>query len=333
MGLGNGNPKSGDKGSNHNYEHRNLLAIGQIVAGLVPLGAAATEATLQLVLSAIQNGSEFEARLVEDALNVTWLEVRTWNTVLGTWNPPLYYPPGSNTPGTPTLPVVYINNSSVLSTIASNTTGINLEVTQLLIKGVLDAIVLDTANLDVALSTVSTEATQLLVDANLTLLNTKLNTLGQKASAASAPVVLSTEQEAIIAGITTAITTLGAGALATEATLLLTNGLLTTIDTVLDTIKVDTGDIVTATEGIETLLTGVSKTPSVVTAVADASTTGGVKGLSMWVRGTGGSIGGAPMPDGAKLSWSASDNDDTIGAIAFIVPTGGAGEIIITYLT
>lgn len=155
-GLGNGNAKSGNKGSNHNFEHRNLLSLGAISAFVA---AGATEATLQLVLAAIQSGSEFEARLVEDAANVTWLEVRTWNTSTGTWNPVVYYPPNSNTPGSPTLPVTYINNSSVLATIASNTTGISLEATQLLVKGVLDAIALDTANLDVALSTVATQTT------------------------------------------------------------------------------------------------------------------------------------------------------------------------------
>ena len=122
MGLGNGNAKQGNRGSNHNYEHRSLLSLGAIAAFV---GGGATEATLQLVLTAIQNGSDFEARLVEDSDTpaVTWLEVRIWNDVLKTWELPVYYPAGSNTPGAPVLPVTYINNSSVLATIASNTTG------------------------------------------------------------------------------------------------------------------------------------------------------------------------------------------------------------------
>jgi len=141
---------------------------------------------------------------------------------------------------------------------------------------------------------------------------------------------------------------------ATETTLLVTNGLLTimdavlddiltdttaiaalltTIDAVLDTIKLDTADIVTATEGIETLLTGVSRTPSLVVAVADGSTTAGVKGMSMWVRGTGATIGGGAVPNGARFSWGGDDNNDTVAALAFTVPTGGAQQIIITYLT
>ena len=126
MPVGNGNAKQGDRGSNHSFEHRNLQNLGAIAAFV---GGGATEATLQLVLAAINSGSEFEARLVEDAANVTWLEVRTWNTSSGTWNPVVYYPPNSNTPGSPTLPVTYINNSSVLATIASNTTGLATEAT------------------------------------------------------------------------------------------------------------------------------------------------------------------------------------------------------------
>ena len=129
-------------------------------------GPSATEATLQLVLSAIQNGSEFEAKLVEDAVNVTWLEVRTWNTESGTWNPPLYYPPGSNTPGTPTAPITYINPSALLSTIANNTTDNATETTlqaieawQSSINLLLTLIEGETANLDVALSTRASETT------------------------------------------------------------------------------------------------------------------------------------------------------------------------------
>lgn len=151
----------------------------------------------------------------------------------------------------------------------NNTAGtLSLEATQLLVKGVLDAIKLDTANLDVALSTRATEATQLLnnaallnifaqldvdlstraSEATLASLNAKLNSLGQKASAASAPVVLSTEQEVILNAIKTAVenidSDLGTGGLALETTqqaietlITSTNALLTTIDT--DTSNLD----------------------------------------------------------------------------------------------
>lgn len=73
-------------------------------------------------------------------------------------------------------------------------------------------------------------------------LNSKFNTLGQKLSAASAPVVMSTEQEAIFNAIKTAVEAINidTDGLAQETTLLATNALLTTIDSVLDAIALDT---------------------------------------------------------------------------------------------
>ena len=138
MGLGNRNSNSGNKGSNWRYEYevlRTLTDIAGASGGI--LTGVSTEATLQQVLSAIQAGTEFEARLIQDAINGTWLEVRTWNTDTSTWNPVTYYPAGSNTPGSPEFPITYLNPTSVLAQISSNTTGLNLEVTQLLIKGIL----------------------------------------------------------------------------------------------------------------------------------------------------------------------------------------------------
>jgi hypothetical protein len=143
------------------------------------------------------------------------------------------------------------------------TGGLNLEVTQLLVKAVLDAIKLDTANLDVALSTRATEATlaslltafnaeDFATETTLLALNAKLNSLGQKASAASAPVVLSTEQEVILDAIKTAVenidSDLGTGGLNLEATQLL-------VKAVLDNIKIDTAAMVVDLAAIETLLT------------------------------------------------------------------------------
>lgn len=62
---------------------------------------------------------------------------------------------------------------SQLTTIISNTTGLSLQATQLLVKGVLDTIKLDTAKLDVLLSTRNAEATQLLIKTAIDSINTK----------------------------------------------------------------------------------------------------------------------------------------------------------------
>jgi hypothetical protein len=353
MGVGNqgGGGNSGNKRSNHNFEHRELQILGEQLAALVGL---ATESTLQQVLMAIQDGQDFEAKIVvdDDGNGATYLEVRIWNPDTQSWEAPLYYLPGSNTgvpAGSLTAPIIYINNGAILSQIyiellaqgltlddiETNTDDVSTETTlaalllafnnedfstettlaalllafnnedfatettlsgiktqidllnfistalevtvtssvlptgaatettllatnslltimdavldsiltdtnamvvdlaaiEILITntnallttidGVLDAIKLDTANLDVALSTRATEATQLLVNANLDLLNSKFNTLGQKVSAASHPVVLSTEQEAILEAIKLAVQNLDmdVDGLATEVTL------------------------------------------------------------------------------------------------------------------
>ena len=93
----------------------------------------ATELTSLSILSAVQQQSDYEAKLVVDNLDVTYLEVRIWNSSTGTFNPPTYYLPNSNTPSTPTPPLSYINPNTFLSLIVSNTTDINLEDTQKLV--------------------------------------------------------------------------------------------------------------------------------------------------------------------------------------------------------
>ncbi len=96
----------------------------------------ATETTLKsveglssLILTAIQAGTEYEAALVVDAADVTWLEIRVYNQSTGTFDTPVYYAAGSNTPGTPTAPITYINPNSYLAQIVSNTTGLATETT------------------------------------------------------------------------------------------------------------------------------------------------------------------------------------------------------------
>ena len=92
-----------------------------------------TELTSLSILSAVQQQSDYEAKLVVDNLDVTYLEVRIWNSSTGAFNPPTYYLPNSNTPSTPTPPLSYINPNTFLSLIVSNTTDINLEDTQKLV--------------------------------------------------------------------------------------------------------------------------------------------------------------------------------------------------------
>ena len=101
--------------------------LGTCCAGGSTAGLA-TESTLQQVLMAIQNGQDFEAKLVVDdnGDGDTYLEIRIWNPDTQTWETPLYYTAGSNVgvpAGSLTAPIIYLNPTAVLNTIAGNTAG------------------------------------------------------------------------------------------------------------------------------------------------------------------------------------------------------------------
>lgn len=201
------------------------------VAGGV--GAGATEATLISVLAAINNtNQDIEILLVRqistgDVLQqiTDWQSgtpIVTYKDVDGTVVP---------TPGA----VEYLDPSAVMNLILSAIQAQGLvpqstEATLELVRLLLVAIDGDTSNLDVALSTRASEVT-------LAALSDKLNSLGRKASAASAPVVLSTEQEAI----------------------------LVAIDAVLDAIALDTAGIKTSTDNTATSLANATATDGTAT--------------------------------------------------------------------
>ena len=84
----------------------------------------ATEATLLDVLAAVDNMRDYEVRLVVDASDVTWLEVRYWDAQDGTLGTPVYYLAGSTAPGSPVLPITYINPNTYLAQLVSNTTSV-----------------------------------------------------------------------------------------------------------------------------------------------------------------------------------------------------------------
>ena len=109
-----------------------IAAVTEILTWFPSAGSGsaglATEATLQSVLSAIQDGQDFEAKSVVDATDTTYLEIRLWNSDTQTWETPLYYAPGSNTGvafGTLTAPVTYLNPQTTLSSILSQLTTLN----------------------------------------------------------------------------------------------------------------------------------------------------------------------------------------------------------------
>lgn len=268
--------------------------LGTCCSGSSTAGLA-TESTLNMVLAAIQDGQDFESKLVVDdnGNGDTYLEVRIWNPDTQTWEAPLYYTAGSNTgvpAGSLVAPIIYINNGALLNTIASNTTGLALEST-------------------------------------LSAINAKLNSLGQKTSANSVPVVLSSEQQALIDGIEALLTTIDAdtsnldvalSTRATEATLLATNTLLTTIDTVLDNILLDTTSIDTEVTGLNTPTTGLAVSLTRVTGAGAASVAAGKRRVSFFNAGNNNAtVAGTTLEKGESVTFSADGLRDTLASISY----------------
>jgi CII-binding regulator of phage lambda lysogenization HflD len=206
-----------------------LLRVWKCVAAsaaAIPPGGLATEATLNTLLNNLIASQDVEILLVRDTGNGDQVvqQIREYDEGTGVWN--TRYEDVNGAAYVVVGPLVYIDPSGVLNLILTELQSLNL--------------------VDFA-----TETT-------LAALSAKLNSLGQKASAASMPVVLSTEQEAMIDGLETLLTSIDGKDFSTETTLLATNALLTTIDTVLDAIKVDTGSIAAEDFATETTLAALS---------------------------------------------------------------------------
>jgi hypothetical protein len=117
MGLGNGNPKSGGKGSNFNFEFRNLRLLGQISNALsaalpAPPGGLATETTLVSVLNAIVAADQdIEILLVRDTGNGDQVVQQITNYETGT--PVVTYKDVNGNVYVPVGPLEYLDPSAV----------------------------------------------------------------------------------------------------------------------------------------------------------------------------------------------------------------------------
>jgi hypothetical protein len=122
-----GNLKTyGGKGTNMPWQLKMLLGQECACDNLTDINTNTSnvDSLLNQILAAIQAGADYEASLIVDANDVTWLEVRIYNPDTGTFNPPVYFQAGSNTPGTPVAPITYVNPNSYLATLVTNTTSI-----------------------------------------------------------------------------------------------------------------------------------------------------------------------------------------------------------------
>lgn len=76
-----------------------------------------------------------------------------------------------------------------------------------------------------------------------------------------------------------------------------------------------------------------ARVPSAVSAVANGSTTAGVRSVTLWFRGDNGSVGGVTIPNNGIITYKADAQGDTLNSIAYVVPTTLEARIIITYTT
>ena len=125
MGLGNGNAKQGDRGSNHNYEHRSLLSLGNIANALLPLTGLATEATLISVLNAIvSTPQDVEILLVRDTGNGNVVLQQITDYSGG--NPPVVtYKDVNGNVVVPVGPLEYLDPAAVLNLILAELQTLN----------------------------------------------------------------------------------------------------------------------------------------------------------------------------------------------------------------
>ena len=123
-----GNLKTdGQKGNNFPWQLKMLIGQQCACDNLVDINnnTVNVDSLLNQILTAIQAGTEYEAALVIDANDVTWLEIRIYNAGTGTFDPPVYYLAGTNTPGTPVAPITYINPNTYLAQIVTNTSAVS----------------------------------------------------------------------------------------------------------------------------------------------------------------------------------------------------------------
>lgn len=114
----------GNKGNNFPWQLKMLVGQQCACDALQELvdNTDTVEPLLAQILAAIQQGTDYEAALVVDANDDTWLEIRVWNGV--TFDPPIYFLAGSNTAGTPVAPITYINPNTYLAQIVSYTSNL-----------------------------------------------------------------------------------------------------------------------------------------------------------------------------------------------------------------
>ena len=287
---------SGLKGNNWPWQYKMLQ--GQQCAcdylKEIDLNTDQIEPLLVQILAAIQNGTDFEAFLVVDANDVTWLEVRIWNPATGTFDPPVYFAVGSNTPGTPVAPITYINPNTYLAQIVSNTANlISIE------AGTPDALGQTTMANSMPV-TIASDQTALPV--------TQSGTWNLNNITGTVPLPTGASTELTLAALLAAF---NLEDFATETTLATVAADLALIYTnlQLNTISV---------ANIDTKLTAAARTPNILTDTGSGSTPTGVYSFSIANVGTvAGFVNSQSVPAGVTLNFDGGSLNNTLNSLPY----------------
>lgn len=253
------------------------------------------DALLTQILATLQDGQDFEAALVVDANNVTWLEVRIYNPDTQTFDAPIYFAAGTNVPGTPTGALTYINPNVYLAQIVSNTTGISLEATQQAVLTALGDIITNSASIITNTTGISLEATQQSILTGIT---------------------------DILAQVTTTAT--NTTGIATEVT-------LQDVATSASNTYIQAIAIATHTENTALALAAASRTPNYLTTTTAGSTPAGVYSFSVANIGSAvGDLDGEHLPAGVTVSFDAGALNNTLASMPYDA-TGTT--FVITYIS
>lgn len=242
----------------------------------------ATEATLLQVLAAVDSMRDYEVRLVEDSATpnkVTWLEVRYWDAQDGTLGAPQYYLPGSSTPGSPVLPISYINDRTLLTQILATLSG------TLTVAG---TVALDTPTL------------------------TALENITVQNGSGAAAVNIQDGGNAITVDD-------GGGSITVDGTVAATQSGTWNINNITGTVSLPTGAATETTlAAVNAKLTATTRTHNALSATGAGSVpSGSLRGSVLNAGSAVGTWNGISLPAGVALPWDAVGPRDTYGAIAY----------------
>jgi hypothetical protein len=307
-----GNTKDyGNKGNNFPYQLKSLQGLdcvcsqmGLSLAELQAINANTdqVEGLLTLIANLLQDGQDYEATIVVDANDVTWLEIRIFNSDTQTFDPPIYYAAGSNLPGTPVAPLVYINPNTYLAQIVSNTTGIALEATQQDVLTEVTTIVSNTTG-------IALEATQQSVLSEVQDILSEAQTISSNTSGIN----LEVTQQDVLSAVTNI--NLNTADVATETTLV---------------------DVETNTADTVTKLTAQTRVPNIIRTAGGATTiNANIFSISFSNVGTANAtVNTVILKPGETINFDAGvlNNYFAANAFAYNTTTSGA-ELLIIYTT